>query len=282
MGGIAIITDSSTYLPKEYIEKYHLDLIPLTLHWEGQVYRDGVDITATEFYTRLKHANTLPTTSQVTPNDFRDHIQKALNDGKSVLVLPVSSGISATMQSALIAKEEFHGAPVEVVDTKLVSMALSFMVLTAARAAEKGASLAECKAIAEKSFDHIGVYFTVDSLKYLYKGGRIGGAKRFLGAAMSIKPILQIRDGKIEAAGSAITRKKAIEQMVNMVKLAVGDSKPVHISVFHALEPELAQQLQTRLNEEMQVEEGILSEVSPAIGAHVGPGTISIAWMAGM
>ena len=282
MNEVAIITDSSAYLPKEYVEKYHLDVLPLTLHWEGQVYRDGVDISATEFYTRLKHANTLPTTSQISPNDFKDHIQKALDQGKSVLVLPLSSGISATMQSAMIAKEQFHGAHVEVVDTKLVSMALGFMVLAAARAAEKGASLAECKAIAEKAYNHIGVYFTVDSLKYLYKGGRIGGAKRLLGAAMSIKPILQIRDGKIEAAGSAITRKKAIEQMVKMVKLAVGDKKPVHISVFHALEPEMAQELQTRLNAEMQVEEGILSEVCPAVGAHVGPGTISIAWMAGM
>jgi DegV family protein with EDD domain len=282
MNDVAIITDSSAYLPKEYVEKYHIAVLPLTLHWEGQIYRDGVDITATEFYTRLKHANTLPTTSQVTPNDFKEQIQKALDKGKSVLVLPISSGISATMQSALIAKKQFHSAHVEVVDTKLVSMALSFMVLAAARAAEKGASLEECKAIAERTYSHIGVYFTVDTLKYLYKGGRIGGAKRLLGAAMSIKPILQIRDGKIEAAGSAITRKKAIEEMVKMVKLAVGDKKPVHISVFHALEPEMAQELLTRLNKEMSVEEGILSEVSPAIGAHVGPGTISIAWMAGV
>jgi DegV family protein with EDD domain len=182
----------------------------------------------------------------------------------------------------MAAKEQLKNDKVEILDTCLVSMALSFQVLAVARAAEKGASLAECKKVAEMAYEHIGVYFVVDSLKYLYKGGRIGGAKRLLGAALSIKPILQIREGKIEAAGSAITRKKAIEEMVQMVKTAIGDKKPVRISVFHALEGDLAKELLTRLNKEMNTTEGILSEVSPAIGTHVGPGTISIAWMAGM
>jgi len=282
MTGVLIITDSSAYLPQKYIDQYGIDVLPLSLIWEGQTYRDGVDITAEEFYTRLQHAHTLPTTSQVPMQQYKEHIQKGLDKGKSVLILPISSGISASYQGALSAVQEFKGQPVEVIDTKLVSMALSFMVLAAARAAEKGATLAECKAVAEQAYQHIGVYFTVDTLKYLHKGGRIGGAKRLLGAALKIKPILQIRDGKIDAAASAITRKKAIEEMVQMVKTAIGNQKPVRISVFHALEAELAKELQTRLNAELQVDEGILSEVSPAIGAHVGPGTLSIAWMAGM
>jgi DegV family protein with EDD domain len=282
MTSVSIITDSSAYLPKEYVKQYGIIVIPLILLWEGKSYLDGVDISAKDFYIRLKNAHTLPTTSQVPTNDFVVAIQKELDKGKSVIVLPISKGISATYQSALAAKEQLQNGKVEIVDTGLVSMALSFQVLAVARAAEAGASLAECKKVAEKAYEHIGVYFTVDTLKYLYKGGRIGGAKRLLGAALSIKPILQIREGKIEAAGSAITRKKAIEEMVQMVKTAIGDQKPVHLSVFHALEADLAQDLQTRLNKELNVAEGILSEVSPAIGAHVGPGTISIAWMAGM
>jgi DegV family protein with EDD domain len=282
MAGISIITDSSTYLPNEYVKKYGIIVIPLSLTWEGKNYLDGVDISAKEFYLRLKNANTLPTTSQVPVNDFVVAIQKELDKGKSVIVLPISKGVSATYESALAAKQQMNHPNVEIIDTQLVSMALSFQVLTVARAAEKGASLAECKKVAYEAYNHIGVYFTVDTLKYLHKGGRIGGAKRFLGAALAIKPILQIRDGKIEAAGSAMTRKKAIEEMVQMVKNAIGDKKPVRISVFHALEEEYAQELQTRLNKELNVVEGILSEVSPAIGSHVGPGTISIAWMAGM
>jgi DegV family protein with EDD domain len=282
MTGVLIITDSSAYLPQKYVDQYDIDVLPHTLNWEGKTYRDGIDITAEEFYTRLQHSNTIPTTSQVPMQQYKVHIQKGLDKGKSILILPISSGVSAGYQSALSAVQEFKGKPVEVIDTKLVSMALSFMVLAAARAAEKGATLAECKAVAEQAYPHIGVYFTVDTLKYLHKGGRIGGAKRLLGAALKIKPILQLRDGKIDAAASAITRKKAIEQMVTMVKTAVGNQKPVRISVFHALEAELANELQIRLNTELQVEEGILSEISPAVGTHVGPGTLCIAWMAGM
>lgn len=282
MAGVSIITDSSAYLPIEYVQKYNIGVLPLTLHWEGKTYLDGIDISASEFYTRLKNAHTLPTTSAIPVHDFVDLIQKLLDQGRSVIVMPISEGISATYQSALQAKAEIKSPFVEIIDTKLVSMALSFQVLAVARAAEKGASLEECKKIAEEAYKHIGVYFTVDTLKYLYKGGRIGGAKRLLGAALSIKPILQIRNGKIEAAGSSITRKKAVETMVDMVKTAVGDQKPVRISVFHALESDLAQELQSRLNKEMNAEEGILSEVSPVVGSHVGPGTISIAWMAGM
>jgi DegV family protein with EDD domain len=282
MAGVSIITDSSAYLPDEFVKKYGIIVIPLTLHWEGKSYLDGINISANDFYVKLKNAHTLPTTSQVPINDFVVAIQKELDKGKSVIVLPISKGISATYQSAMAAKEQLKNDKVEILDTCLVSMALSFQVLAVARAAEKGASLAECKKVAEMAYEHIGVYFVVDSLKYLYKGGRIGGAKRLLGAALSIKPILQIREGKIEAAGSAITRKKAIEEMVQMVKTAIGDKKPVRISVFHALEGDLAKELLTRLNKEMNTTEGILSEVSPAIGTHVGPGTISIAWMAGM
>jgi DegV family protein with EDD domain len=282
MAGVSIITDSTAHLPDEYIKKYGIGVIPLTVHWEGKSYQDGIDITADEFYTRLKNSHSLPTTSQIPTNDFVIAIKKELDKGKSVIVLPISKGISATYLSALGAKEQLQSDKVEIIDTRLVSMALSFQVLAVARAAEAGASLAECKKVAEMAYNHIGVYFTVDTLKYLYKGGRIGGAKRLLGAALSIKPILQIRDGKIEAASSSFTHKKAIEQMVQMVKNAVGDQKPVRISVFHALEEDQARDLQERLNKEMNVAEGILSEVSPAIGVHVGPGTISIAWMAGM
>jgi DegV family protein with EDD domain len=282
MPGVSIITDSTAYLPKQYIEQYDIDVIPLTLLWEGKSYRDGVDITATELYTRLKTAATLPTTSQATANDYTTHVQKALDKGNSVLILPISSGISASYQSALAALRDFEGKPVELLDTKLTSMALGFMVLAAARAAKRGASLAECKAIALKAYEHIGVYFTVESLRYLHKGGRIGGAKRLFGSVLQIKPILKLQDGKIDAAESVTTRKKAIERMVELVKKDVNGRKPVRISVFHALETELATELQERLNREMDVEEGILAEISPAVGAHVGTGTIAIAWMAGM
>jgi DegV family protein with EDD domain len=282
MPSIKIITDSTAYLPTRFVEQYDIDVLPLVLNWEEKSYRDGVDIMAEEFYSRLKTAKTLPTTNAVSVHQYQEAIQKALDNGLQPLLLPLSSGISASHNNALLAKEIFPGKPVEIVNTQLVSMALSFMVLAAARKAETGATLQEVKQTAEESYNHIGVYFTVDTLKYLHKGGRIGGAKRLLGSALKIKPILQIKEGKIEAAGSAITRRKALDRLIALVEEGIAGRSPVRISVFHALDLPTARQLEEACIQKFSPVETIMSEVSPVVGAHVGPGTVSIAYMAGM
>lgn len=161
-------------------------------------------------------------------------------------------------------------------------MALGFQVLAAARAAADGASLEECTKIAKEAYTHIGVYFVVDTLKYLHAGGRIGGAKRFMGTALRIKPVLEIRDGKIEAVKSVITMNKAIEAMIELVEKDIAGKHPVHVSVFHALAEEQAVKLLETIKQRFGAEEAILSYVSPVVGSHVGPGTLSIAYMAGM
>jgi DegV family protein with EDD domain len=250
--------------------------------WDGKSYRDGIDMAPEEFYTRLAKSATLPTTSQVSVNAYQEMFKKLLDEGYQVLNLPISSGISGSVYSAFQAKESFKNDPIEVIDTKLVSMALTFQVLTAARAAQAGASLEECKKLALEAYSHIGVYFTVDTLKYLYLGGRIGGARRLLGAALHIKPILSIRDGKIDAVKSSITSAKAIEAMIQLVEKDIQGKTPVRLSVFHANAPETAAALLDRITKQFNPVESILSWVSPVVGSHVGPGTLSIAYQAGM
>lgn len=281
MSKVIILTDSSAYLPKEIVAAYPIEVLPLTLIFEGQEYRDGVDILPDEFYLRLSKSESLPKTSQVTIGQFQEIFERLLNEGYEILNLGISKGISSSYDSAIIALKSFEGKPVEVLDTKLVSMALGFQVLAAARAAKEGASLAVCKKAAEDAYSKIGVYFTVDTLKFLAAGGRINSAKRLLGTALNIKPLLEIRDGKIELVESVRSKKKAIRRMVALVEKDINGRKPLCISVFHAMEHEEAQSLLAELEESMQAEEAILSHVSPVIGAHVGPGTISIAYMAG-
>lgn len=281
MRKVKILTDSSAYLPHDIVAQYPIDVLPLTLIWDGKSYRDGVDITPDEFYTKLGASDTLPKTSQVTVHQFEEAIQKILDEGYAVLSLGISSGISSSFDSAEQAAKGFADQPVIVMDTKLVSMALGFQVLAAARAAQAGASLEECQKIAEEAYEKIGVYFTVDTLKYLAAGGRINSAKRLVGTALNIKPVLEIRDGKIELVESVISKNKAIKRMVSMVEKGIGGRKPVRISVFHALEQEEAEKLLAELSKQFDAEEAILSYVSPVVGAHVGPGTISIAYMAG-
>jgi len=282
MNKVIILTDSTAYLPQNYVDSLPIDVIPLSVVWDGKSYRDGIDMKPEEFYTRLAKSETMPTTSQVSVNAYMEKFRELLDKGYQVLNLGISSGISGSVFSAFTAKESFKNDPVEVIDTKLVSMALGFQVLSAARAAKEGASLEECKQIAIRAYDTIGVYFTVDTLKYLHAGGRIGGAQRLFGTALKIKPILAIRDGKIDAVKSVISSPKAIEAMVELVKRDVGDKTPVRLSVFHCNVPEQAQTLQDRLVKEMNATEAILSWVSPVVGSHVGPGTISIAYQAGM
>ena len=229
---------------------------------------------------KLAESDTLPTTSQVTVHAFEELFRKLLDDGFDVLALNMSSGLSATVQSALQAKEKVNSDRVVVIDTKLVSMALGFQVLETARAADSGASLEECVGIATKAYDNIGVFFTVDTLEYLHKGGRIGGAKRLLASALNVKPVMEVQEGKLELVESVISQKKAIARMITLVEKHIQGKEKVRLSVFHAGIPETAQALLDKLIEEYKPQESILTEVSPVIGAHTGPGTISIAFMA--
>lgn len=282
MKKVAIVTDSTAYLPQEYIDDLNIKVVPLTLNWDGKTYRDGIDIRPNEFYTRLSKSSTLPTTSQATVKDFMDVYEPLIDEGYDILTLPISSGISGTVNSAYQAREAFSKASIEVIDTKLVSMALGFQVLTAARAAKAGAGLEEVKKLAIEAYSHIGVYFVVDTLKYLHAGGRIGSAKRWFGTALKIKPVLEIRDGKIEAVKSVFTFGKALDAMIELIENDINGQTPVRISVFHALADEAAQNLMERTTKHFNAIESIPSFVSPVVGSHVGPGTISIAYMAGM
>lgn len=282
MNNVIIVTDSSAYLPKAYVDQYQIPVVPLMVNWEGKSYLDGVDIQADEFYQQLSQSKSMATTSQATVGQFIELFGKLLDAGKQVFYLSISSGLSATIDSAVQAKVEL-GNPENliVMDSKLVSMALSLMVLEVARAAEKGASLKECQALAQDAYGRIGVYFTVDTLEYLHRGGRINSASRLLGSALNLKPILEIRGGKIELVESVISRKKALIRMVDLIEKGIDGRSPVRLAPFHALAFDDMVVMENLAKERLNPIEIIRSEVSPVIGSHVGPGTVSMAYMVG-
>jgi DegV family protein with EDD domain len=282
MPKVAILSDSTAALPAPAIQGLPVFSLPLKLIWQGKTYRDGIDISAGEFYRQFAQSNEIATTSQLTTEEYVHEVRRLLAEGWQLLLLPISSGVSGSYFQAEKAMESFKGAPVALMDTKLVSMPLGFMVLAAARAAQAGESLAECQRVAEQAFGHIGVYFTVETLKYLHRGGRIGSAKRWLGTALAIKPILSLLDGKIEAVESVMTRRKSLERILDLVEEGIAGRQPVRYSVFHAGAEEAAQSLEERARARFNAVESIPSQVSPAVGAHTGPGTVAIAYMAGM
>jgi DegV family protein with EDD domain len=284
MSKIALVTDSTAYIPSDLVEKHNLTVMPQVLIWGEETFQDGVDIQPDEFYARLKTAKTMPTTSQVTPITMKTTFEDLIEKGYEVLGIFLSAKLSGTIQSVVQAKEMMGnaGEKVSFVDSKSTAMAMGFQVLSVARAVEDGANLDDALALAEKATEHTGVYFAVDTLEFLHRGGRIGGATRFLGTALNVKPVLAVQDGRVEAVEQIRTKKKALERVLELVSEQTKGKTPIRLSTLHAAAEAEAQALLDKASKAMDATESILSTVSPVVGTHAGPGTVGLAYMAGM
>ncbi len=280
MSKIAIVTDSTSFLPTDYVQKYNITVAPQVLIWGEETFRDGVDIQPAEFYTRLKTAKTMPSTSQVSPASMQGIFEPLVEKGFEVLGLFVSSKLSGTIQSAMQAKDnmETAGSKVTLVDSLSTSMALSLIILAAARAAEAGASMTECAAAAEKARENSGLFFAVDTLEFLHRGGRIGGAQRFIGSALNLKPILALKDGRVEAVERIRTKSKAHDRILELIAEKVQGKSNIRIATLHANATEDAKALLERAKQQNNPVETIFAEVSPVVGTHTGPGTVGLAY----
>jgi DegV family protein with EDD domain len=278
MPELAIITDSTAYIPPDLISKYRLQVAPQVVIWDGQEMRDGIDIQPAEFYARLTNSKTMPTTSQATVASFMTLFEPLVARGVPILSILLSPHLSGTIASAEQAKKEFPGARIEIVNSEAVSMALGYQVLAAARAAEAGASFDEVLAIARRAKGQTGVVFLVDTLEFLHRGGRIGGAARFMGSALNLKPLLELRKGRVEALEKVRTRAKARERLLEVVVERVKGKKNLRLATLHASAEEDARTLLAEAAERMQPIEQHLTAVSPAVGTHTGPGTLGLAY----
>lgn len=281
MSKFAIVTDSTAYIPPELTQKHGITVTPQILIWDNQTFRDGVDIQPVEFYTRLKGAKVMPSTSQVSPATMQEVFQGFVDKDMPVLGIFISSKLSGTLQSAKQAKEMMGsaGEKVALVDSQSTAMALGFQALAAARAMEAGASLEECAAVAEKAHERTGVFFAVDTLEFLHRGGRIGGAQRFIGSALNLKPILALQEGKVEGVDRIRTKSKAHDRILELVSEQVKGKSNIRIATLHANAAEDAKALLDRATTALSPAETLFTEVSPVVGTHAGPGTVGLAYM---
>lgn len=284
MPKIAIVTDSTSYMPADLVEKYSITVAPQVLIWDDKTYRDGIDIQSAEFFSRLKTSKTMATTSQVSVADMQSIFQGLVDKGYDVLGIFISSKLSGTIQSATQAKAlmESAGEKVTVIDSNSTAMAMGFQVLSVARAAGDGASLQDCMALAEKSRENTGVVFAVDTLEFLHRGGRIGGAQRFMGTLLNMKPILALQDGKVEGLERIRTKNKAHDRVLELIIDKTRGKSPIRVATLHANAPEDAKALLAKSEKELKPVESILAELSPVVANHTGPGTVGLAYMAGM
>lgn len=283
MSKVAIVTDSTAYIPNELSQGYPVHSVPLQIIWGQEILKDGIDITPNQFFDRLVNSKTIPTTSQPSPASFKEIYEKLAAQGFDILSVHISSKLSGTMDSATQARSMLPDVKIELVDSLTTSMSLGFPVITAARAAQQGASLAECKVIAEAACASSGVLFLVNTLEFLHKGGRIGGAAAFLGTALNLKPILEVVNGKIESVDKVRTWSKAVDRLLDVFEQRVNNRTPLHIAALYGgadTEPE-AQALLERAKQrfgEGQVTEAVVTSVSPVVGVHTGPGVIGLCY----
>ena len=283
MAKIAFVTDSTTYMPKELLGKTELHVVPTVVIWEGEELRDGVDIQPSEFYKRLSTASEMPTTSQPTPAAFVELYKELAASGvKEVISLHVSHKLSGTMASANQALEQVPEANVKVIDGYSASMGTGWPLLEGIKAAEAGQSFDEVEKTIRQGMEKAGVLLMVDTLEFLHRGGRIGGASRFLGTALNLKPILEVQDGAIEPLERVRTKKKAMDRLVSLVEERIAGRSPSRVAVLHANALEDATQLLEDVKSRLNPEQAVVTDVSPSVGTHTGPGTLGICYIAGM
>lgn len=281
---VAIVTDSTAYIPDELVQKHNITILPLDVIWGEETLKDGIDISPSEFYARLQTEKVMPSTSQVTIPYMQEAFERLVAQDYEVLGMFISEKLSGTINSAVQGKAAMKSGEelIHIFDSKTTAMAMGFQVLAAARAAEDGAGIADCIALAEKARANTGVYFAVDTLEFLHRGGRIGGAKRLLGTAMKVKPVLSLQDGLVASIESVRTKRKAHARVLDIIMEEIGDRSPISIATLQANAIEDANALLDLANEKMEIKEVVRSEVSPVIGTHVGPGTVGLAYMAGV
>lgn len=276
MTNIRVITDSACDLPQAIVDELGIDIVSLTIRFGEQEYVDRVELSPAAFWAKCKEVTTLPETAAPSPGAFQVAYERALADGcDGVIVLTLSSLLSATHQSAVLASENVPQLPIRVVDTRAVSMAQGLIVIDVAERAAAGDDLDSLVARAEALREHTGVIATIDTLEHLIKGGRIGGAKALLGQVLSIKPLLELKDGVVAEAGRQRTRNKALATCADvarakapLLRLAIMDGACADRNVLEGLVADIATQHPL-----------VLADIGPTVGTHGGPGIIGLAWI---
>jgi len=279
---VGILTDTSASIPQELIRQLGIEIVPYYINRGLETLRDMVDVKPGEFAEWLKKATKLPTTSNPAPGDYLMGLGHLAEQVKEIVVLTMTSKGSGAYQSCLsavdILKEQFPQVHVEVVDTLQVAMSHGWAAIEAARAALSGLDLDQVVYRAREVARKGTMLQTADTLRYLYMGGRIGKAKHLMGSLLNIKPLIGMQDGVIVAVGTARSRLKAYRRMVELMQQQVGEGARIKVAFTHAAALEQVEKLQKMVTARFECVEVIVTELSPALIVHTGPGTVGVSF----
>jgi DegV family protein with EDD domain len=271
---VKIVTDSLSDITSDIAQGLGITVVPLTVSFGKESFLDRITMTTDEFYYRLIHDTTWPTTTQPPPGDFVDVYNKLAEETDEILVITLSSKLSGTYQSALNAKDLVEKeCRIEVIDSLTVAMGLGLIVISAAKKAQSGAKLDEVADLVRRAMPRSHLIALFDTLKYLAKGGRIGKAQGLLGAMLSVRPILTVKDGEMSPLTRLRSRAAGIDYLYNFV----ADFSYIEgVAVEHSTTPDDADKLVERLSSLLPKERIYRSTISPVVGTYAGPGAMAV------
>ncbi len=276
---VQILADSACDLTEKYHQEYNIDIVPLTVHLDGQDYQDQIDIEPKKLYDAMRNGSS-PKTSQVTPQTFKAIFTKYAKANQPLIYFAFSSELSGTYQAAKMVqeemKEEYPDANIHIIDTKCASLGYGLVVLRVAELAKQGASIDEIIEIGTYYANHMEHIFTVDDLKYLFRGGRVSRTSAFVGSLLKIKPLLHVDQGKLVPIEKIRGSKRVLGRMIEVMEERGVDFDKQTIGISHGDDLATAEKLATMIKEKFPVKDVLIENVGAVIGAHSGPGTIAL------
>ena len=270
-----VVTDSNATVPADLARDLDIRIVPIVLAIDGYIFQDGVDITPADVYRLLRESQHLPTTSAPSIGDFLRVYAAASQEASAIVSIHLSPKLSATYSSATAASQMVDDVPIRVLNCRTAAMGQGFVAIEAARAAASGASLEAVVARAEEVAAKINLLATIGTLEYLHRGGRIGSAATLLGTMLQIKPVLRLSGGQVEVFARPRTKSRAVQVMLNHMADQV-NNHPVRVAILHAGIPEEAEELRQRIAQQFNCDELYVTELTPVMGAHTGPGVLGI------
>ena len=283
MTKIAIVTDSTASFSEHTIGDVPVYSVPLDVIWAGETYKDGVDMHHDTFYSRLKTTKEMPTTSQPSPNAFLEVYKPLLEDGYKIISMHISEGISGTLNSALQAKRILgEDTPIEILDSFVTAMVLKMQILEAAQVINQGGSFEDAIAAVKSARERCGVFFTVETLEFLERGGRLTRVQALAGNLLQLRPILTFEDGKIASIQKARTFKGALKALKEHFLKGIEGGQVRNVCATYADNQTFVEEFMTELLQEAGIErpaQMFIDPLTPVIGTHTGPGCIGIAYL---
>jgi DegV family protein with EDD domain len=282
MKKVAIVTDTTACVPQEQVSKYDIEVVPVQLIFEDKTYRDGIDISPSEFYALLRQAEKIPTTSASSPNPYLEAYQKASQKAPNILCITEPSRFSAMFDSAQVAMEmarkTLRNVVIEVLECTTAAAGQGLVALAAAKTAALGKTLNEVMGVARSTMSRVNLFATLDTLNYLAKSGRVPQAAALVNSILSIKPIFTLNHSEARTVALPRTMKSAIKRMLKLMEPEAVKGQPLHVAVMHADAPEQAIAFKNRIASQFECTEIFITEFTPVMGVHTGPGLIGVAF----